>query len=66
MGVGYVCRMETINRHFDYIDYYERQIAREAAKRKPNQAIISSAQSYIDHSRNRIAILGALANEGRL
>ena len=55
--------METINRHFDYIFYYERQIDREAAKRKPNQAIIASAQSYVDHSRNRISILNALANE---
>jgi hypothetical protein len=55
--------METMNRHFDYIYHYEREIAREAAKRKPNQAIIASAQSYVDHSRNRIAILNALANE---
>jgi hypothetical protein len=55
--------METINRHFDYIYHYEREIACEAAKRKPNQAIIASAQSYVDHSRDRIAILNALANE---
>lgn len=57
MRVGDTDGMETINRHFDYIDYYERQIARESAKRKPNQAVITSAQSYVDHSRSRISIL---------
>jgi hypothetical protein len=55
--------METINRHFDYIYHYERQIAREAAKRKPNHAVIASAVSYVQHSRDRIAILNALTDE---
>jgi hypothetical protein len=49
--------METINRHFDYIDHYQRQAAREAAKKKPNAAIIASAMAYVAHSRERIAIL---------
>jgi hypothetical protein len=49
--------METINRHFDYIDHYQRQAEREAAKKKPNADVIASAKAYIAHSRIRIAIL---------
>lgn len=49
--------METINRHFDYIDHYQRQAEREAAKKKPNADVIASAMAYIAHSRTRIAIL---------
>jgi|LakMenE18May11ns_1017448.scaffolds.fasta_scaffold9940025_5 hypothetical protein len=51
--------METINRHFDYIDHYERIAAREAAKAKPNQKVIACALGYVEHSRARIAILNA-------
>ena len=49
--------METIMRHFDYIDHYQRQAEREAAKKKPNVDIIASAMAYVAHSRTRIAIL---------
>ena len=49
--------METINRHFDYIDHYERIAAREAAKSKPNPGVIACAQGYIEHSHARITIL---------
>jgi hypothetical protein len=51
--------METINRHFDYIDHYERIAAREAAKPKPNHGVIACALGYVEHSRARIAILNA-------
>jgi hypothetical protein len=51
--------METINRHFDYIDHYERTAAREAAKQKPRREVIASAMRYVEHSRARIAILNA-------
>lgn len=44
-------------RHFDYIDHYQRQAEREAAKKKPNVDIIASAMAYVAHSRTRIAIL---------
>lgn len=44
-------------RHFDYIDHYERQVARERAKKKPRLDIIASATEYIEHSRRRISIL---------
>ena len=49
--------MESIMRHFDYIDHYERQVARERAKKKPRLDIIASATEYIEHSRTRISIL---------
>lgn len=49
--------METIDRHFDYIDHYQRQAEREAAKQRPNVSIIVSAMAYVAHSRARIAIL---------
>lgn len=51
--------METINRHFDYIDHYERIAAREAAKPKPNPGVIACALQYVEHSRARITILNA-------
>ena len=44
-------------RHFDYIDHYQRQAEREAAKKKPNADLIASAMAYVAHSRTRIAIL---------
>ncbi len=49
--------MESIMRHFDYIDHYERQVARERAKKKPRLDIIASATEYIEHSRRRISVL---------
>jgi hypothetical protein len=49
--------METIMRHFDYIEHYERQAQREAAKKKPNADLIASHMAYVAHSRTRIAIL---------
>lgn len=49
--------METINRHFDYIDRYTRQAEREAAKKKPRLDVIASAQRYVEHSRARVVIL---------
>ena len=51
--------METINRHFEYIDHYTRQAEREAAKAKPRLDVIVSAMRYVEHSRTRIAILNA-------
>ena len=44
-------------RHFDYIEYYERQAHREAAIKKPNADILASHMAYVAHSRIRIAIL---------
>jgi hypothetical protein len=49
--------METIMRHFDYIEHYQRQAEREAAKKKPNADLIASAMAYVAHSQTRIAIL---------
>jgi len=44
-------------RHFDYIDHYERIVARERAKKKPRLDVIASAMEYVTHSRARIEIL---------
>ena len=44
-------------RHFDYIDHYQRQAEREAAKKKPNADLIASAMAYVAHSLARIEIL---------
>lgn len=44
-------------RHFDYIEHYQRQAEREAAKKKPNADLIASAMAYVAHSQTRIAIL---------
>jgi hypothetical protein len=44
-------------RHFDYIEHYERQAQREAAKKKPNAGLIASHMAYVAHSRTRIEIL---------
>jgi hypothetical protein len=41
----------------DYICYYERQMEREQAKKKPRFEVIQSCKGYIDHSRARILIL---------
>jgi hypothetical protein len=49
--------METIERHFQYIDHYERQIARERAKKRPHLGMIACAEGYIAHSRERIRVL---------
>ena len=49
--------MESIMRHFDYIDHYERIVARERARKKPRLDVIASAMEYVTHSRARIEIL---------
>jgi hypothetical protein len=49
--------METVNRHMDYIGYYERQMEKETAKRNPRIEVIQSCKDYIAHSRARILVL---------
>jgi hypothetical protein len=49
--------METTKRHFEYIIYYENEIAKEQQKKKPNTGYIIACERTIIHSRERIGVL---------
>lgn len=50
--------METTRRHYEYIIHYEMQIARECGKVRPRQLFIASCRRMINHSRERLAVIG--------